>query len=530
MTTDPHPAAPGDPDRPEPGPAADTAPDDPSPLPPPDAADAPGPRGAGQHVPGPQPGQRQGQQPGEEFFGRIRRLGIVRPDEDRWAAGVCAALARRTGLDPLLVRGLFIALTLIGGFGVGLYGLGWLLLPHPDGRIHAEAVLHGVVTAGFIGSLLCILSNLGWLNGRWPGWGGWPWAPPAGLVFTALLAVGIWWLVTRGAALPPRTAGPGQGRPGPGPGYGWPAPGSPVPPAGTPGQDAPGAAAPAYGTPGYGTAGYAAPGPGVTARTSQWPGGVGSAEYSGSRYPRGGGAGRAPAPAPAWPPGAPPRPADPHAPSHALTRATLGLALVAAAVVLLWHRVGGPPHAHPAVVALAVALGVVALGVVVAGLLGRRPGGLAPMAILLAAAAVTGAVVGSTTMAVGTHTWRPTSLAAAELGYDLGAGNATIDLTDPALIAALRGTTPLTVPVHVGLGRLRVILPATTGAQVRASVGAGNIRARIDPAGSPRSADAAGTGLSRTVTSGSGPALVVVTASVGVGDLEIDTQTAGVTS
>ncbi|HEX2809317.1 MAG TPA: PspC domain-containing protein, partial [Kineosporiaceae bacterium] len=49
--------------------------------------------------------------PGAEFFDRIRGLGVVRPDEGRWAAGVCAGLGRRWGLDPLLVRGLFVAVS-----------------------------------------------------------------------------------------------------------------------------------------------------------------------------------------------------------------------------------------------------------------------------------------------------------------------------------------------------------------------------------------------------------------------------------
>src|SRR4051794_7991780 len=107
-----------------------------------------------------------------QFFDRIRRYGAVRPDDGRWFAGVAAALARRWGVDPLLVRGGFVLLAIFGGIGLLLYGLGWLFLPHPDGRIHAQEVLRGVVTAGFIGGLLFVLADLGssgWGRGGWYG-------------------------------------------------------------------------------------------------------------------------------------------------------------------------------------------------------------------------------------------------------------------------------------------------------------------------------------------------------------------------
>ena len=42
------------------------------------------------------------------------------------------------GIDPLIVRGVFIVLTVFAGIGVLLYGLAWALLPEPDGRIHVQ--------------------------------------------------------------------------------------------------------------------------------------------------------------------------------------------------------------------------------------------------------------------------------------------------------------------------------------------------------------------------------------------------------
>jgi phage shock protein PspC (stress-responsive transcriptional regulator) len=98
--------------------------------------------------------------PAAGFFDSIRKLGITRPDDGRIAAGVAAGIARRYGFDPAVSRIGFIVLTLLGGLGVALYGLGWLLLPHPDGRIHAQQLLAGVVTTGAVGAVIATLAGL----------------------------------------------------------------------------------------------------------------------------------------------------------------------------------------------------------------------------------------------------------------------------------------------------------------------------------------------------------------------------------
>ena len=45
----------------------------------------------------------------------------------------CGGVARGLGLDPLFVRVLVAVLALVGGAGVVLYAVGWLLLPEDDG-------------------------------------------------------------------------------------------------------------------------------------------------------------------------------------------------------------------------------------------------------------------------------------------------------------------------------------------------------------------------------------------------------------
>lgn len=79
---------------------------------------------------------------GSGFFDWIRGLGISRGG-DRWFAGVAGGIAQRAGIDPIIVRGIFIVLAVLGGPGLVLYLAGWLLLPDQGGRIHLEEVFRG---------------------------------------------------------------------------------------------------------------------------------------------------------------------------------------------------------------------------------------------------------------------------------------------------------------------------------------------------------------------------------------------------
>src|SRR3954471_17403662 len=76
---------------------------------------------------------------------------LRREREGRLLGGVCTGLARHLGVDPLLVRVVFVAAAAAGGFGVGVYLLLWLLLPEgskpapvrrlPTGRAGVEVGL-----------------------------------------------------------------------------------------------------------------------------------------------------------------------------------------------------------------------------------------------------------------------------------------------------------------------------------------------------------------------------------------------------
>jgi len=56
---------------------------------------------------------------------------LVRTSDERLVAGVCAAVARHLRLDPVIVRGAFVALAFVG-VGVLAYALLWVFLPHAD--------------------------------------------------------------------------------------------------------------------------------------------------------------------------------------------------------------------------------------------------------------------------------------------------------------------------------------------------------------------------------------------------------------
>ena len=54
---------------------------------------------------------------------------LYRARSDRKLAGVCAGIADYFGWDPTLVRVGWIVLTLLGGSGILLYLLLWLVMP-----------------------------------------------------------------------------------------------------------------------------------------------------------------------------------------------------------------------------------------------------------------------------------------------------------------------------------------------------------------------------------------------------------------
>ncbi|WP_345066839.1 PspC domain-containing protein [Leifsonia kafniensis] len=135
------------------------------------------------------------------FFDWVRSTGIDR-GHDRWFAGVCGGIAFRTGLDPLIVRGIAIVLAILGAPVLFAYAIGWALLPNQSGRIHAEQAFRGVFEPAMIAiGALVLFTIVPFTRGLW--WEGPPlaWGMPDWLSttftvgWTIAVIVGIVWLV-----------------------------------------------------------------------------------------------------------------------------------------------------------------------------------------------------------------------------------------------------------------------------------------------------------------------------------------------
>ena len=127
--------------------------------------------------------------PSARFFQWLRALGMPR-SSNRWVGGVCGGLGTKWGIDPVIVRGLVVVLTLFFGIGLFAYGVAWALLPEPDGRIHVEEVARGRWSTGMTGAAVATLLGLGGPgSGLFLGdSGGWS-------LWSALCIGGIVWLV-----------------------------------------------------------------------------------------------------------------------------------------------------------------------------------------------------------------------------------------------------------------------------------------------------------------------------------------------
>lgn len=124
---------------------------------------------------------------------RPRRLS--RQTRGRMLGGVAGGTATYLGVDPVIVRIAFVALTLFGGLGVVLYAIGWLLIPE-DGAEEslAQNALSGQGSgrhrwAAIVVAAIAVIVFFSLLSGG-PRWGpGWFFG--AGLVWVAVAAVAI---------------------------------------------------------------------------------------------------------------------------------------------------------------------------------------------------------------------------------------------------------------------------------------------------------------------------------------------------
>jgi hypothetical protein len=168
------------------------------------------------------------------------------------------------------------------------------------------------------------------------------------------------------------------------------------------------------------------------------------------------------------------------------------------------------------VIALAASLGAVALLLVGLGIAGLRAGFVGFLAIVLALSAVATSAVPTGLHfngRFGDATWKPTAVTS-DLDYELSAGKGVLDLGK----LPIDGLHEAKIPAYIGLGELRVLVPAGLNVKVEGHVGLGNIVAPGD-----ENDGQGGSDISRTFIVGdpAGPVEVVVDAGLGVGQLTV---------
>lgn len=187
---------------------------------------------AGVEPPAARPEDRADAEPGpaegNRFFRWVRGLGLER--RSGWLGGVCAGVAARLGIDPLIVRGIVLVAAVFAAPVVFLYLAAWMLLPdaEAEGRIHLEALLAGRFDAANIGLLVLLVASVipmtqtFWLASQ--SWfsqylGVWLFAglslPVLGVLIVAALIILVVWVATRprtprGAARTASAGAPGH--------------------------------------------------------------------------------------------------------------------------------------------------------------------------------------------------------------------------------------------------------------------------------------------------------------------------------
>lgn len=129
--------------------------------------------------------------------GALRAVPLRRRPDDQVLRGVCAAVARTTGTDPVLWRVAVAVLTVFGGSGLLLYVAGWLLIPEEgQERSIGERWLRGRDLQGTTTVVVVVLAAL-FVAGV---------GDSDGLVPLAVVGLVAYLLLRRTDATPARTA------------------------------------------------------------------------------------------------------------------------------------------------------------------------------------------------------------------------------------------------------------------------------------------------------------------------------------
>lgn len=438
----------------------------------------------------------------DRLFAAARRFGVVRGTEDKWFGGVCAGIARRWNVDPLIVRALFLLATVLFGIGIPAYFLAWVLLPDESGEIVVEkAVRHGHASS----IALCIVAavvSFGGFGVFWSIGSGWGvFGQAVGLAFLAWAFL-AWNGHGPGARHEDESTSDWGNR-----------------------------LSDAVRNKPTGTAAQQSHTP-APQRVQVDPNPTPNPEPSiGNRAAAAGAAARdgridlakaAPAE-----PLAPPTPTAPVRLKRrrlgvALSSAIIGISVLTGAFTAL--VLVGTSHGDSALqLGLAAGAAVTALSLVIGGLAGRRGGALGPLATVVALVALLTSAALPTGMPwtgrIGDQTWRPTSVApGTKHNFAMRVGDGRLDLRDVGG-AGLADHTRLNARVNVG--QLTITVPADTTVRVKGYVNIGGIEL---VRGRQHVVNYGGVDTHRTVTVGTGSKIIDLDAQVGIGNITIKEQ------
>lgn len=383
--------------------------------------------------PGPGPDTPGEAAPGSPRFRRDRRHKMV--------AGVCAGLGRHTEMDPVIYRITLAVLAAAGGIGLIFYGFAWLFIPSEDeeenevrklltGRVDGQALAAVLFALVGCGVFLTMLRNGGVLT--------------FAVVLSLLLAGAGYWSQRRGTPDPDPLAAQAV-------------------------ADAPpeAQAPPAASCASWWRDPIVKDGTHVGGTGYLW-GPDDSYSYdrdlaAAVNISRGASRSSREELRPA-----PPRPRGP----RWIGGWIFLLALLAGGLATgsMWH---GHPLGTCLQAGLAAALLVFGLGMAVSSVLGRTGAGSVFLAVVTAALLAGASAVPKD---ISTHwirtSWKPVSAVDVRPSYQLGTGEATLDLTG---VRVGSGRT-VTTEAEVGAGKLRVIVPPEVTVRLSIDVGVGDIQ------------------------------------------------------
>lgn len=433
--------------------------------------------------------------------GRAAREPLRRDRRSKVIAGVCGGLGRHLDIDPVVFRILFAVLSFVGGIGLLAYAAAWLFVPAEGSRrSEAHRLLTGsnpllavIVAIGLgLGALASISALTNGLSALWPLW----------MIAAAVVGVLIWRgdiRLGRGE----RVSQPAQ------PPTWWQQPlgEEPVPAAAGQAGGAQAAGEPRDAAP----AGYAAYAAGA--------GTAGAAAASGTAAPDaeawvdlsgyGGGPGVGPAPD-GDPARRPARRGYGGLVLASLLAATgvVGVLDAAKLINLTWLSGG------------ALVLLLLGAGMAVGGIFGKTtalvPIGVVVAVPLLVLAAADVPLHGT----IGDQNWAPSSAATVQRSYEVGVGEGVLDLT--SVVPGAGHSIP--IDAQVGIGDLRVEVPADVTVKVHAHAGIGDIEQDTFSVNGTVTGGVGRTEDFVIPAQGKAQGTIVLNLTTGIGDVNVDGQ------